>query len=165
MTNRLSGAFKRYEIYVVAAIVGIVFLAAMFVVTVLLRTSLVTPPYESVDKSDLRRIFATGYVRHREDDGTPYLKVEVHNGSLWWIKKLEFELAGSKYSIRDSYSFRPLHSGALRCELKSVPEKSGRIEFDLKILRAYGYPPARVASEDASKKIAGELSSTRMPNN
>jgi hypothetical protein len=165
MTIRLSLTFKRYEIYVVAAIVGTVFLAAMFVVTVLLRTSLVTPPYESMGESDLRRVFATGYMRHREDDGTPYLKVEVHNGSLWWIKKLEFDLAGSKYSIRDSYSFRPLHSGALRCELKSIPEQSGRIEFDLKILRAYGYPPARVASEDASNKIAGELSSARTPNN
>ena len=155
MTRRFSSALRRHEMYVAAAVIGVVFMAAMGIVAWLLRSSMVTPPYESMSEVDLKKVFATGYLRFREDDGTPYLKVELHNGTLWWIKKVEFDFDGIRYSLRDSEAFRPLHFGALRCELKTVPATRGGIEYDLSIVKAYGYPPAGVRWDGTSGKTAG----------
>lgn len=155
MTQRFFKALRRNETYVVAGIIGLVFIAATGIVAWLLRSSIVTPPYESLRKGDLQRVFATGYLRFREDDGTPYLKVELHNGTLWWIKKVEFDFDGVRYTIGDSDAFRPLHFGALRCLLKKAPKSKGRIEYDLAIVNAYGYPPAHVQWSNDRNKIAG----------
>jgi hypothetical protein len=154
--STLFRAFKRHEVEVVAAVIGVVFVAAMGIVAWALRSSLVTPPYEALGTPELGRVFATGNLRFREDDGTPYLKVEVHNGTLWWIKNLEFEFDGELHTLSDSDAFRPLQLGALRCLLKRPPENSGQIEFDLKVVRAYGYPPARVHWDQARKRAATE---------
>ena len=155
MTKRFFKALRRHEIYVVAAVIGVVFVAAMGIVAWLLRSSIVTPPYESLSNTDLKKVFATGYLRFREDDGTPYLKVEVHNGTLWWIKKVEFDFDGISYTLRDSEAFRPLHFGALRCILKNAPAARESIEYDLAIRKAYGYPPAQVQWNRTSGKLAG----------
>ncbi len=155
MTTRFFKALRRHEIYVVAAVIGVVFVAATGVVAWMLRSSIVTPPYESLSGPDLQKVFATGYLRYREDDGTPYLKVEIHNGTLWWIKKVEFDFHGTRYALRDSDAFRPLHFGALRCMLKSAPPAKGSIEYDLPVVKAYGYPPAQVQWNRASGKVAG----------
>jgi hypothetical protein len=121
----------------------------------MLRSSIATPPYETLQSSDLEHVFATAYLRFREDNGSPYLKIELHNGTLWWIKKVEFDFDGTRYALRDSDAFRPLHTGALRCTLRQAPRSSGQIEFDLKIAGASGYPPAEVQWERNKKKIAG----------
>jgi hypothetical protein len=113
---------------------------------------------------ELRKVFATAYLRFREDDGTPYLKVEVHNGTLWWIKKVDFDFEGVRYSLRESDMFRPLHFGAVRCLLKKVPSARERIEYDLKILKAYGYPPAHVGWKRASGKFVGDHDGPRNQN-
>lgn len=156
MKRRFLAAYKRHEIYLVAGVIGIVFIAAMGLVAWLLRSSIVTAPYESLSEADLKRVFATAYLRFREDDGKPYLKIELHNGTLWWIKRVEFEFEGVRYALKDSDAFRPLHFGALRCNLKKVPPGPDQIEYDIKITRAAGYPPAHVQRAPDSRKIAGE---------
>jgi hypothetical protein len=164
MRKRFLQVLRRNEIYVVAIVIGIVFVAATGIVAWLLRNSIVPPPYESLGKEDLKKVFATGYLRFREDDGTPYLKVELHNGTLWWIKKVEFDFDGVRYSLRDSEAFRPLHFGALRCILKTVPAPKGRVEYDVPILKAYGYPPARIEWNGSPGRIAGGPGMRRLPN-
>jgi hypothetical protein len=153
MKTRLLRAFRRNEIYVVAIVVGVVFAAAMTMVGLLLKTSIVTPPYETLSDGDLKHVFATAYLRFREDDGTPYLKIELHNGTLWWIKRVEFDFQGTRYSLNETDAFRPLHFGAVRCGLKKSPEGS-QIEYDLHVLKAAGHPPAQLTLERDSKKIA-----------
>jgi len=154
MRRQFAAWFKRNEMYVVATVIAVVFLAAMGIVTLLLRSSMATPPYETLGDEDIKKVFATGYLRFREDDGTPYLKIEFHNGTLWWIRKVEFDFAGTRYTLRDTDAFRPLHFGALRFSLKSVPEHAAQIEYDLKIIKAYGYPPAHIQWERQHRKIA-----------
>lgn len=156
MKKRFTAWFKRYEIYLVATVIGVVFVAALSTVAWLLRSSMVTPPYESLAEHDLKKVFATGYLRFREDDGTPYLKIELHNGTLWWIKKIEFDFGGERYSMRDPDAFRPLHFGALRCDLKTSPRSTSQIEYDLKIAKAYGYPPAQVQWERHGPRAADD---------
>jgi hypothetical protein len=157
MRKRFIATIKRHEIYVVAAVIGVVFLSAMGIVAWVLQTSMETTPYESLSGSELTRIFATGYVRFREDDRTPYLKVELHNGTLWWIKKIEFDFDGARYILKDPDAFRPLRLGAVRCSLKKPPSLSEQIEFDLRILKAYGYPPASHHSNGNTAKLLGSL--------
>lgn len=154
--TRILRTIKRYEIEVVAVIIGAVFVAAMGIVAWALRSSLVPPPYEALSPPDLSRVHASANLRFREDDGTPYLKVEVYNGTLWWIKKLEFEFDGEIHVLSDADAFRPLHQGALRCLLKRHPRVEGQIEFDLKIVRAFGYPPGRPNGDQAKKRAATE---------
>jgi hypothetical protein len=163
MKRRILEAFRRREIEVVATVIGVVFLGAMVSVALTLRSSMATSPYESLTNSDLDRVFATGYLRFREDDGTPYLKVELHNGTLWWIKKVEFQFDGITYTMRDGDAFRPLHMAALRCPLQKAPDEHGRIEFDLKIVRAFGHPPAQVQWERDRKKVAGAPKTAHTP--
>jgi len=163
MKKRIIEAFKRREIEVVVTIIGVVFIGAMAAVALTLSSSMATPPYESLTTSDLGRVFATGYLRFREDDGTPYLKLELHNGTLWWIKKVEFEFDGITYTVRDGDAFRPLHMAALRCPLRKSPQEHGRIEFDLKIVRAFGHPPAQVQWEREKKKVAGAPKTSNVP--
>jgi hypothetical protein len=142
MRRRLFATLRRNEIYVGVAVIGIVFVAAMAIVALLLRGSLSGSPYQALSSADLKKVFATGYLRFREDNGKPYLKVEVHNGTLWWIKKMEFDFEGIRYTLRDSDAFRPLQFGALRCPLKKAPGSRGQIEYDVTIVSACGYPPA-----------------------
>jgi len=156
MRRRFLAAYRRHELYLVAAVIGIVFVAAMGLVAWVLRSSIVTSPYESLSEADLKKVFATAYLRFREDDGRPYLKIELHNGTLWWIKRVEFEFDGVNYVLRDTDAFRPLHFGALRCNLKRIPAGPEQIEYDLKIIRAVGYPPTHVQRPPTSKRIAGE---------
>jgi hypothetical protein len=156
MKKRLVAAYKRNEIYVVSSVIGVVFVAAMVLVAWLLQTSIVTPPYEALGEADLKQVFATAYLRHREDDGTPYLKVEIHNGTLWWIKRVEFDFDGVQYTLRDSDAFRPLHFAALRCNLRKNPIPADQIEYDLRIAAAAGYPPATIQEQKLAKKIAGQ---------
>ncbi len=160
MRKRLLATFRRNEIYLVAAVIGVVFMAAMGIVAWMLQGSISTPPYEALGESDLSKVFATGYLRFREDDGTPYLKVELHNGTLWWIKNAEFNFDGTRYLLRDSDAFRPLHFGAVRCILKKAPSGPRRIDYDLKILNASGYPPAQIQWERSAKKVAVKSRST-----
>lgn len=157
MKHRFIAAFKRHEPYVVATVIALVFVAAMGIVAFLLQGSIVTPPYESLSDHDLKQVFVTAYLRFREDDGTPYLKVELHNGTLWWIKKLEFDFEGVRYILRESDSFRPLHFGAARCSLKKPPLTRSRVEYDMKIFKAYGYAPSQVRWDRAQDKIAGGM--------
>jgi hypothetical protein len=157
MRERILRIFRRYEIYVVATIIAVVFIAAMGIVAVMLRNSIATPPYESLGEADLKQVFATGYLRFREDDGSPYLKVEVHNGTLWWIKKLEFEFEGMKYVLRESDAFRPLHFGGVRCLIKNPPKERDRLEYDLKLLAAHGYAPTKAVSERPPGPVAGRF--------
>lgn len=155
MKLRIFKALKRNELYLMATVIGVVFIAAMALVAWMLRTSITAPPYETLTDGDLKRVFATAYLRFREDDKTPYLKVELHNGTLWWIKSVEFEFENVKYNLTDSDAFRPLHFGALRCPLKKTPLKPDQIEHDLKIVKASGYPPAQVLWDREPGKIAG----------
>ncbi len=155
MRKRFMSAFRRNETYVVACVIGIVFLAAMFVVGLLLKKSISTPPYETLKDSDLKRVFVTSYLRFREDDGSPYLKVELHNGSLWWIKNLEFNFDGLSYSLRDSEAFKPLHFGAVRCPLRKHPTVTNQIEFDIKVSKASGYPPAQSTADLRPSAVTG----------
>lgn len=154
MKKEVLASFRRNEIYVVATVIGVVFVAAMGFVAWMLRSSMSMPPYEALKAGDLKRVFATAYLRYREDDGSPYLKVETHNGTLWWIKKIEFEFAGQRYTLTDADAFQPLHFGALRSTLKKAPPVTDAREFDLKILKAYGYPPASVQLKRTAKAIA-----------
>lgn len=156
MRRRFFALLRRNEIYVGAAIIGIVFVAAMAIVALVLRSSISESPYQTVCASDLRKVFATGYLRFREDDGAPYLKMEVHNGTLWWIKKLEFDFEGIRYTLRDADAFRPLHSAALRCELEKAPRSRDQIEYDVTIARAYGYPPAEHLKRDTYQRAASK---------
>jgi len=158
MKKAIFSAFRRYEIYLVTTIIAVVFVSAMGVVALLLRSAIVTPPYESLSEPDLRRLFATAYLRFREDDRTPYLKVELHNGTLWWIKKVEFDFEGTKYVLRESDAFRPLHLGAVRCVLKRPPKDRNQIEYDLKIVAAYGYSPSQKELEKTPGPVAGRTS-------
>ncbi|AFM26381.1 hypothetical protein [Desulfomonile tiedjei] len=155
MRKRWIETLRRHELYLVTSVIGIVFVSAMALVAWMLQSSIVTPPYEALNESDLRKVFATAYLRFREDDRSPYLKVELHNGTLWWIKRVEFDFEGLKYSLRENDAFRPLHFGAVRCPLRKVPQVTDRIEFDLKITKASGYPPAQVQWERESRKFAG----------
>lgn len=164
MRTRLLAALRRHEIVIVVTIIGVVLAGAMISVALTLRNSIATPPYENLLTSDLDRVFATGYLRFREDDGTPYLKVELHNGTMWWIKKVEFDFDGVRYALRDSDAFRPLHAGALRCNLQKAPEPRGQIEYDLKIIAASGYPPADVQWNRHKRTIAGDVKGTRSRN-
>jgi len=154
MKKRFLATFRRHELYVVATVIGVVFVAAMAVVAWLLRTSIVTPPYETLGEAELRKVFATGYLRFREDNGKPYLKVELHNGTLWWIKKIEFDFNGARYTLREPDAFRPLHFGAIRCGLKATPRLPQHIEYDLRIDSAAGYPPAQVQWERNRGKLS-----------
>jgi hypothetical protein len=154
MKNGLLESFRRHEIYVVATVIGVVFVAAMGLVAWMLRSSMSTPPYEALTEEDLKRVFATAYLRYREDDGSPYLKVEMHNGTLWWIKKVEYEFEGHRYSLTDADAFQPLHFGALRTTLKKAPPVTDSREYDLKIIKAYGYPPASVQLKRTSRTLA-----------
>jgi len=154
MKASLARAFKRHEIYVVATMIGVVFVAAMGIVAWVVRGSVTAPPYEALSEQDLACVYATAYLRHREDDGSPYLKVEVHNGTLWWIKKVEFEFDGRLYILNDAEAFRPLYFGAARCPLKKDPPFTETREYDLKILNASGYPPAEVQWNRNSRSIA-----------
>lgn len=165
MRKRLLATFRRNEIYVVAAVIGIVFMTAMGIVAWVLQSSVTTVPYETLGDADLKSVFATGYLRFREDDGTPYLKVELHNGTLWWIKKVEFDFDGTRYIVRDADAFRPLHFGAVRCNLKTTPTGPEHTDYDLSIVKASGYPPAQVQWERNAKKIAGEPRNSRAGNN
>lgn len=157
MRKRFIATLKRHEIYVVAAVIGVVFLSAMGIVAWVLQTSMAATPYKSLSGSELNRVFATGYLRFREDDLTPYLKVELHNGTLWWIKKIEFDFDGVRYILKDPDAFRPLRLGAVRCGLKKRPSLSEQIEFDLRILKAYGYPPASHHADTNSRGLIGSL--------
>jgi hypothetical protein len=154
MKRRCIAALKRYELYVVSTIIGLVFAAAMGVVAWTLQSSIVTPPYEILSDKDMKRVFATGYLRFREDDQSPYLKLELHNGTLWWIKKIEFEFEGTNYMLREADAFRPLHFGAVRCPLKKITKPSNQIEFDIKLLKASGYPPAQAQLDRTAQKFA-----------
>lgn len=156
MRRRLLATLRRNEIYVGAAIIGIVFMAAMAMVAMLLRSSMSESPYQALASKDLTKVFATGYLRFREDDGTPYLKMEVHNGTLWWIKKVEFDFDGIRYTLRDSDAFRPLHFGALRCPLDKAPRSRDHVEYDVTIVQAYGYPPAENLRKGAYPKARAE---------
>lgn len=160
MSKKLLDIFNRNEIYLVSIIIAVVFVAAMAIVAWMLRNSIRTPPYEALAQHELKRVYATAYLRFREDDGTPYLKVEIHNGTLWWIKKVEFDFNGHHYSLSDSKAFRPLHFGALRCILDKSPPDPSIKEYDLKIAKAFGYPPAKDQSSRRAKKVASEASAS-----
>jgi hypothetical protein len=155
MNQRFLRAFKRHETYVASVLIAFFFVATMTVVAWMMRSSMVAQPYETLSERDLKRVFATGYLRFREDDGSPYLKVELHNGTLWWIKDVEFDFDGSRYSLKDADAFRPLHFGAVRCVLKKSPSSRERIEYDITVLKAAGHPPAQVELERKAEKIAG----------
>lgn len=154
MKGDLTAAFRRNEIYVVATVVGVVFAAAMAMVGWLLKSSINPASYEALSSNDLKSVFATAYLRHREDDGKPYLKVEIHNGTLWWIRKLTFEFDGEPYTVSDAQAFSPLHSGAVRCPLRKDPLPSDTREYTLSIVEAFGYPPASIQWQRSSDKIA-----------
>ncbi len=147
MKKSLISVFKQHEIQLVTAIIGVVFVVAMAVVAWMLRGAIAVPPHEALSDNDLKQVFATAYIRYREDDGTPYLKVELHNGTLWWIKKVEFEFDGIPYALNDPHTFQPLHFGAVRCLLKKPPPLSEEKQFRIKILKAYGYPPAEMQAK------------------
>jgi len=164
MKKRFFSALRRHEIYLVSAVIGVVFVTAVGIVAWLLRSSMMTPPYEALTDSELRKVFATAYLRFREDDGSPYLKVEVHNGTLWWIKKVDFDFDGVRYSLRESDAFRPLHYGAVRCGLKKAPSSREKIEYDLKVLGAYGYPPGHMDWKRASGTATSDPDTPRTHN-
>ncbi|MEW6350025.1 MAG: hypothetical protein AB1646_13245 [Thermodesulfobacteriota bacterium] len=156
MNRRFLAFFKRREIYLIPALIGIVFIGASATVAWLLRNSIVPPPYEAMTLKELKDVFACGYLRFREDDGTPYLKVEIHNGTLWWIKKVEFDFDGTHYILNDRGAFRPLHFGAQRCVLKTPPSGERQIVYDLKLVKAFGYPPAQARWERKARRLATE---------
>ncbi|MCA1960021.1 MAG: hypothetical protein LDL33_04415 [Desulfomonile sp.] len=156
MKGELAAAFRRNEIYVVATVIAVVFVAAMAMVGWLLKSSISAVAYEALSRDDLKNVFATAYLRHREDDGKPYLKVELHNGTLWWIRKITFEFEDDSYTVSDPHAFRPLHSGAVRCPLRKDPGSSDTREYNLTIAEAFGYPPASVQWGRNVGKIARE---------
>ena len=160
MRKKLFDTFKRNEIYVVSIVIAVVVVASMAVVAWMLRNSILASPHEALAPQDLKALYATGYLRFREDDGTPYLKVEVHNGTLWWIRRVEFEFDGVGYSLSDPHAFRPLRFGALRCELKKAPTDTSVREYDLSIIRAFGYPPAKYKADEKARKLAAGESKT-----
>jgi len=154
MKGDLAAALRRNEIYVVATVVGVVFVAAMAMVGWLLKSSINPTSYEALSGNDLKSVFATAYLRHREDDGRPYLKVEVHNGTLWWIRKVTFQFDGETYTLSDAQAFRPLHFGAVRCPLRKDPPRSDTREYTLSVAEAFGYPPASIQWNRSIDKIA-----------
>ncbi len=156
MNRRFLKFFNRNETLLVPILIGIVFVGASVTVAWLLRNSIVPPPYEAMTLKEIKNVFASGYLRFREDDGTPYLKVELHNGTLWWIKKVDFEFDGTAYTLNDRSAFRPLHYGAQRCVLKKAPAGERQIVYDLKIVKAYGYPPAQARWEKKSRHMVTE---------
>ena len=156
MKRDLAAVLRRNEIYVVATIICVVFVAAMAMVGWLLKSSINPASYEALSKDDLKSVFATAYLRHREDDGKPYLKVECHNGTLWWIRKITFQFGGEPYTVSDPHAFRPLHFGAVRCPLRKDPPPSDTREYTLSIAQALGYPPASVQWNRSIGKIARE---------
>ncbi len=164
MNKRLIEGFRRHEIFVVAALISVVFIGAMAVVAWMLRSSTVSKPYDELAESDLKRVYATGYLRFKEEDGTPYLKVELHNGTLWWIRNVEFFFNGKTRKLTDSNAFRPLHSGAVRLELERGSISRDRIEYDLKILKASGFPPAGDHTQPIPGKIADKSVSNSSKN-
>ena len=159
MRRKLVTAFRRHEIYLVALVIGLVFVSAMAIVAWVLRGSLVAPPYDALTDRDLKRVFATGYLRYREGDGSAYLKVELHNGTMWWIKKVEFDFDGLRYSLKEDDAFRPLHSGAVRCPLRKDPPISAPREQTLQIEKAFGYPPAGIEWGGKGDAVARDPSS------
>jgi hypothetical protein len=156
MSVSLAERFRRHELYVVSAVIGVVFVGAVALVAWVLRTSVTAQPYESLGNTELEKVFATAYLRHREDDGTPYLKVEIHNGTLWWIKKVEFDFEGRRYTLSDAHAFRPLHFAAMRCLLQKTPSSEAAREFDLKIVSALGHPPADTRAFADSGRVAAD---------
>jgi hypothetical protein len=144
--DNFTNSLRRHEAYVMSITIALVFAMAMGVVAWMLRNSAGMPSYEPVPETALEKLYVTAYLRHREDDGSPYLKVEVHNATLWWIKKIEFTFQGIRYTLGDGNAFQPLHFGSLRCNLIEEPPRPFRIDYDLNIDRAYGYPPAQVLS-------------------
>lgn len=145
---------KENELYIVSVIIGLVFVSAMAMVAWMFRTSIAPPPYQEMAEDDLQKVFATGYLRFREDDGSPYLKIEFHNSGQWWIRKIQFKFNNKKYTLVDPDVFRPLSFGAMRCNLEHAPkgDKAGA-EYDINIEKAYGYPPAG-QMRDNGRKIA-----------
>jgi hypothetical protein len=143
MDRKLWDFIKDNELYFVSIIMGIIFISAMAMVAWMFRTSIAPPPYQEMSGEALENVFATGYLRFREDNGEPYLKVEVHNGGQWWIRKINFKFNGKSRALVDPEIFRPLSFGAMRLILDKAPEgaKAGQ-EYDIKITRAFGYPPA-----------------------
>lgn len=154
MRKKLFQCFKRNEIYVVSSVIAVVFVVAMGLVAWMLRSSLVEFKYAALSKQDLRKVYATGYLRFREDDGSPYLKIELHNGTLWWIKRIEFEFDGAHYKLGDAQAFRPMQFGAVRCMLNRTPTATPGEEYDLRVLKASGYPPAEMKILEKPSKIA-----------
>lgn len=164
MNKRLLEVFRRHEIFVVAALISVVFVGAMAIVAWMLRSSTVTKPYDELAEADLKRVYATGYLRFKEEDGTPYLKVELHNGTMWWIRNVEFSFNGRTRKLSDSNAFRPLHSGAVRVELEKGSIARDKIEYDLKILKASGFPPAMDQIQVTPGKIADKSVSNSSKN-
>lgn len=164
MNRKLLETFKKHEIFVVAALISVVFVGAMAIVAWMLRSATVAKPYEELSQSELKRIYATGYLRFKEEDGTPYLKVELHNGTLWWIRNVEFFFNGKQHKLSDSNAFRPLHSGAVRLELEKGSIGRDRIEYDLKIVKASGYPPASNHYQNTPGKVADKSVSNASKN-
>lgn len=164
MNRRLVEVFRRHEIFVVAALISVVFIGAMAIVAWMLRTSVVMKPYEELLESDLKRVYATGYLRFKEEDGMPYLKVELHNGTLWWIRNVEFNFNGAMRKLSDTNAFRPLHSGAVRLELEKGSISRDRMEYDLKILKASGFRPASDEIQFTPDKIADKSVSNSSKN-
>lgn len=161
MKTELPAVFRRHETSLVTLVIGVVFVAAMAIVAWMLRDSMVAPPYEALSDNDLKRVFATGFLRYREGDGTSYLKVEVHNGTMWWIKKFEFDFDGIRYSLKDDDAFRPLRFGAVRCPLRKDPPLSATREFDLRVVKAFGYPPAEIQWGGKTENIARDPENQR----
>ncbi len=164
MIRKLLEVFRKHEIFVVAALISVVFVGAMAIVAWMLRSSTVAKPYEELAASDLKRVYATGYLRFKEEDGTPYLKVELHNGTLWWIRNVEFFFNGKMRNLSDSNAFRPLHSGAVRLELEKGSISRDQIEYDLKIVKASGFPPASNQTRVSPGKIADKSVSNSSKN-
>lgn len=164
MNKKLVEAFRKHEIFVVAALISVVFVGAMAIVAWMLRSSTAMKPYEELSESDLKRVYATGYLRFKEEDGTPYLKVELHNGTLWWIRNVEFNFNGKMRKLTDSNAFRPLHSGAVRLELEKGSISRDRIEHDLHIVKASGFPPAGNQVQITPGKIADKSISNSSKN-
>ncbi len=152
--KNIKTILKENELYVVSVIIGLVFVGAMAMVAWMFRTSIAPPPYQEMTEDDLQKVFATGYLRFREDDGSPYLKIEVHNSGQWWIRKVQFKFNNRNYTLVDPDVFRPLSFGAMRCNLDKAPvgDKAGA-EYDIDIKKAYGYPPAGKMGHK-SRKIA-----------
>ncbi len=154
MKPELRHFFKENEIYLVSVVIGIAFVAAMTMVASMLRASVTDRPYEELSAADLDNVFTTGYLRFREDNGSPYLKVELHNGTQWWIKQIRFKFDGTEYSISDPDAFQPLGFGARRCILVKPPKHRTKIDYDLKVHRAFGYPPAKEPGRPAPGTVA-----------